>query len=294
MIADRLTACIREGDLAAGETGPARQTTGTHGRDSVMAMNEAEDTDLRVVWETTRFRARSALPGQETVQPGSELHQDDALLHPFPLSAAAQTALSVAQEHWRVLLASLAGERSEGQQVVELHINGQYSLVRGALENATRAIWLLGPDDSQTRIVRRLKLKNQEFRKAVNLRREEGQPNAGRWEERRTTLAAIAHRAQVSFGNDRVTYTDIVKDAGDRTPGLGEVGAFSAWSRCSALAHGDETAFVNLDVERLSSEDGVTQARVTGSAATLARYLWAAARLFDQGIELFHQRARTA
>lgn len=62
-----------------------------------------------------------------------------------------------------MLLASLTTERSEGQQVVSLHTNGRYSLIRGAVENAARAVWLLGPDERQTRLARRLKLKDEDY-----------------------------------------------------------------------------------------------------------------------------------
>ena len=72
------------------------------------------------------------------------------------VSSAARTAISATVSHAGCLRDSLFLWTGPERVTARLHTYGQLTLVRGALENASRAAWLLAPDDRATRVLRRL------------------------------------------------------------------------------------------------------------------------------------------
>jgi hypothetical protein len=123
---------------------------------------------------------------------------------------------------------------------VQIHTHGQLALVRGALENASLALWLLEDDQSAERIVRRMQEEWDEIRQLEIVRSETGSPSGKTLEDRGKELTGLL----VKVGGDpsrlkkRPGYGDIVKLAGASQP-TGAVGAFVIWKACSAIAHGE-------------------------------------------------------
>ncbi|GIF47531.1 hypothetical protein Afe04nite_20700 [Asanoa ferruginea] len=90
--------------------------------------------------------------------PGSDLAEDDRLSHPFRVSHAATSALVVAVDHLDSLhRMTVACERCEPNGMA-FSVSAHWTLLRGALENSARAVWLLGPPDRAARVTRALRL----------------------------------------------------------------------------------------------------------------------------------------
>jgi hypothetical protein len=126
-------------------------------------MNADEHRDLRKLLEllerAKRWEELTGNPSDTWQAPaGSALAGDDAKTDPYQLSHAAWHALTVAVDHLHCLRNSLAGERENDRLSVRIHTHAQSSLVRGAIENGARAVWLLGPATRLIRVKRRLSL----------------------------------------------------------------------------------------------------------------------------------------
>ncbi|MGN5381019.1 hypothetical protein ACQ4WX_39350 [Streptomyces lasalocidi] len=93
-----------------------------------------------------------------TVEPGSPLAGDDAKTAPYHVSQLAWQALLVSSDHLHCLRRSLIGDSPSKHITFTMHIYAQATLLRGAYENAARAVWLLAPKVRLTRIQRRLSL----------------------------------------------------------------------------------------------------------------------------------------
>ncbi|NUV60884.1 hypothetical protein [Streptomyces sp. CAI-85] len=93
-----------------------------------------------------------------TVEPGSPLAGDDAKTAPYQVSQLAWQALLVSSDHLHCLRRSLVGDSPSKHITFAMHIYAQATLIRGAYENAARAVWLLAPTARRTRVQRRLSL----------------------------------------------------------------------------------------------------------------------------------------
>lgn len=96
---------------------------------------------------------RSNRPGWAVVVPRSALAGDDRKTDPFHMSHAVANAVHVAVDHACSLQRLIDGcERCAPDQLT-FALNSYYSLLRGVLENAARAIWLLAPDPRPERLL---------------------------------------------------------------------------------------------------------------------------------------------
>jgi hypothetical protein len=68
------------------------------------------------------------------------------------------SALVVAVDHARCLRRAVDGCADCAPNEVTLLLNSYYSLLRGAMENAARVVWLLAPEQRSERVLRRLRL----------------------------------------------------------------------------------------------------------------------------------------
>lgn len=94
---------------------------------------------LRVLGEAEAWAARtSADAARLRPAPGSSLRGDDDQVFPYSLSHAVWDALDHAVDHLTCLQALLRDARV-------IHRFAPYALVRGALENACAAVWMLEP-----------------------------------------------------------------------------------------------------------------------------------------------------
>jgi hypothetical protein len=121
-----------------------------------------------------------------------------------------------------------------------LHTYGQLTLVRGALENASRAAWLLAPDDRATRALRRLQQEYAEAKELLSVREIIGSPSARTMSMRLDELMVLARSAGADAAQIRKGpgYREIAETVGSPAPSA-PWAAVVIWKACSAIAHGD-------------------------------------------------------
>jgi hypothetical protein len=226
--------------------------------------------------------------------PGTVLAEDDRQSDPFQVSHAAATALTVAVDHLLALRRMTEDCRVCQPSRMTFQITAHWTLLRAAMEGASRAIWLLGPEDRSERVVRALRLQ------ADNVTNSDAAaallPSGPRRPkiERIARVKEIAVRAGVSAGDavTTVRYREIVRYAGDLI--AHDAGRFELlWRACSGAAHGDIWAVLNLqDRKTIDSANGVTTAQLTVSVSGLSTVARAATALATAGFGLFDRRDR--
>jgi hypothetical protein len=237
------------------------------------------------------------------VQRASSLWADDQKTFPHNLSHGVQHALSVSVDHLVCLRATVRQFDHKGRPAHVIHMNAQYSLARGALENAARALWLVDPGNRLERITRRLRLSYKELSDSYSVRELLDAPSTRTLKERQGQLLALLVAAGVPEDQAPKTikqgpmYADILSDAGGRLrvgarPELGPVVCKGLWKACSALAHGDQLGAVNfLDREELRNDGDVALVAFTGSIPLLAQATYVAVRIIERSFEVFRLRA---
>jgi hypothetical protein len=265
-------------------------------------MTPDEDQHLRALLELLKGATRHEALTQETsgawiAQPGSALASDDAASHPYWVSHGAWQALTIALDHVQCLRASLLNGYDDQHTSTRIFMNAQYSLIRGALENAARAVWCIGPEESLERITRRLQLVGAEIGDDLRVRELLKVPGTKTRLEQVNKLVGLLVAAGVPEGDavgafkQLPRYKDIVRGAGALT-GYGADALEVSWKACSGLAHGDTAATLNfLDRETVESDGQVSLQRVTGSISLLALTAGAAVQMLDRGFHRFVQLA---
>ncbi len=239
-------------------------------------MSVSYEQALRSLWELLE-RSRSweeqidADPDAPRVQPGSALTEDDALTKPFHLSHSAWHALVVAVDHLRCLRWALDGEVRENQVRFRIGTHSPRTVLRGAIENGARAVWLLMPDSRSTRIAHRLSLETYEFAQANKLREllngDQDDTDIHGQQLQELVQAAQLPKADAKSALGFPGYGVLVKEAGGKI-------AVVAWRGCSSLAHGDirpgcvSRRAVELVGRHSSGEGRRGRSRGVGSAGT--------------------------
>jgi hypothetical protein len=256
-----------------------------------------EDRQLRSVLlalgGVAQWESRTGGTGQPAPRDGSDLADDDASLHPYQVSHAAWAAISAAVSHLGVLRDSLFTPAGPARVTARIHTHGQLALVRGALETASRAVWLLEPDDRQVRLLRRLQQEWAESRQIEEVRREMGEPAKSK-ADRFALLSPLAQQAGIDLAaiKEAAEYTTIVRAAGqhiDIDPAVTVV----IWKACSSLAHGEargQIAYLTKEILGESSP-GVAQVQVTGNLLLLTAGVHAAVGMAKTALDLYAKRS---
>lgn len=239
-------------------------------------------------------------PNAGRVRPGSELAADDRKSKPYQVSHAAHHALMAAVDHLHCLRSSMAGQRSGNRQMLTFHQQAQFALVRGGLENACRAVWMLAPQRRNERIRRRLALYMSELSAKAALVRDMG-GNVSEVDARREEIRQMAvdrglveDPGQVKKELHFPGYGEVVFEAGRVAAGDGSQ-ARAIWRGCSALAHGDTwgtLAFLEREIEASTPE--VYTARVTCSVDHLYSMALVAESMMRLGFGYFDKRGKRA
>ncbi|WP_153054223.1 hypothetical protein [Planomonospora sphaerica] len=264
-------------------------------------MRDDEQRDLRKLLSLLERveawgRLTDGQPQAWRVQAGSAFAGDDAKTDPYQVSHSAWHALTVATDHLQCLRSSLVRELTDKRASVHIHTHAQSSLIRGALENGARAVWLAAPATRLTRISRRLALEAAEVRHSSRLRQLVQQPAKRTAEDRLRQLTDLAMAAGLAPERVKKTlnapgYGEIVRDAGERTT-LGADIAEVVWSGCSALAHGDLYGTLGmLERDIVARDRSVAVTRVTGSISGLYWSAVSAVFMIDHGFGYYRQRA---
>lgn len=182
--------------------------------------------------------------------PGSLLHLADAMSEPHQASHVVGYLLLTAVDHLHALRMVIVDAGSQ-------HIFAPYTLIRGAIENASTALWVLQQDEPRSIAVRALTL---EYRGLLD------QIRAAR---------AVDHTAEIDKDLqdiftaclDRHGFTQKeVKTALQHLPLIDEISthfhvrnAALTWQFCSAAAHGRQWAWRYLTVFQAQDDDGVSK-----------------------------------
>lgn len=213
---------------------------------------------------------------QASPAPGSSLAGDDKASDPYPVSAAATSVLISAVNHIHAVRTLIV-------EAKKVHPNAPLTLLRGALENAATAVWLLAPKSRDTRVLRRLRLEyanawNQEQARILTQA-----PGGRSLDERRQRLQDMARTRglspdQVSQVAARVVgFRAIVREAATDVPGRDPELAEFIWMVCSGIAHAQTWATIAAsDLTRIGqASPTVSEVRLT----TNDQYLLGAAQI---------------
>ena len=244
---------------------------------------------LRVLSEAENWAARtSAEAARLRPAPRSSLRGDDDQAFPYALSHAVWDALDHAVDHLICLLALLRDARV-------IHRFAPYALVRGALENACAAVWMLEPPRRADRLARRLRLAIADVRNGEQARQLTGQQGPRSKKDRLDQIAAIATRAGLHDEalKNKASYTEIVEavDASGPPGSLIEL----SWKICSGLTHGDSWAAWSASrMTQMPSlvQDGVATLKMEANLSLLMQMTTLAVRLTGRGWQLHDQRCQ--
>jgi hypothetical protein len=257
----------------------------------VRQLGQALETVSR--WE--RDVTGSQVGGWQTA-PGSELETDDRLAYPFTVSAAPWSAITAAVSHLGALRDSIFRPNGPAKVHAQVHTHGQLSLVRGALENASLAFWLLEDDHSAERIVRRMQEDWEEVRQLEVVRAQVGSPSEKTMADREKEITDLLVKA----GGDparlkkRPGYGEIVKLVGASQP-TGARTAFVIWKACSSIAHGELRGLIAYLKHTTvgSSAPGMQLNRVTGNIELMSIGSMIAIGTTREALRLYERRSGT-
>jgi hypothetical protein len=231
---------------------------------------ESRTSDSARAWAGMRFDFDEISGWQEEnvksydAAPGSLLHVADALSEPHQSSHVVGYLLLTAVDHLHALKMVMVDAGSQ-------HIFAPYTLIRGAIENASMALWVLQQDDPRSVAVRALTL---EYRGLLDQRR---------------AARAVDPKAEIDKDLLEI-FTDCldrhgfaqkeVKSAPQNLPLIEEISkhfhirhAALTWQFCSAAAHGRQWAWKYLTLFEAQDDDGaskVLNGQVTSNETIIA------------------------
>jgi hypothetical protein len=264
-------------------------------------MDTDEQQDLQQLlrlFADTDMLVRRINGGAGRIEPedGSPLAGDDRRASKFGMSGAAWNHFTVAVDHLSTLRSATVHGRGADVSL-NLQLNGQFTLLRAVIENASAVLWLLGPAARSERILRRLQFAAGDIRNNEAIKVRAQQPGGKTKEQRLDEVRAIA----TACGLDSRTavrgpgYEDIVQAAGEAT----EVGADLAvilWRACSGLAHGDFWASITLPsrAHLAATRPGMANLELTPNVRGLCTALMAAKIMLAAALRLYDIRCTPA
>jgi hypothetical protein len=152
-----------------------------------------EDAErLRIIQST--YQDLDRWFGRQKIQPespqnGSELHEDDKVFPAHKISEVARLSLALSVEHMRLIRVVLDKR--------ELFPSAPLTTLRGALVGAAQAVWIISPDDRETRQKRGLCVIAEEYAQLGKFYREvdrldPGKVPASQWDWLNQRIAAVA------------------------------------------------------------------------------------------------------
>jgi hypothetical protein len=245
---------------------------------TVRARDDEEQRQLRVLMRELSLMdgwVERVERGLLSVPAGSPLAGDDRRAAPFQVSHAVAAALVVAVDHVHCLRRSIDGCTDCRPHQLTFLLNSYYSLLRGAMENAARVVWLLAPEQRPERVLRRLRLQAGNVIQSDDLCEAGGFPRTKPKVERLQRVKDIAQQAGVSP-------SDAVQPAGKRAIiraagqyiGGNATQAEVLWRACSAAAHGDTWAALSLHERDVTAQvDQVLTVRTAASTHVLTTFV---------------------
>jgi hypothetical protein len=244
---------------------------------------------LRVLRQTDAWTARTNA-GAPRLRPAprSSLRGDDNQTHPYELSHTVWRHLSNAVDHLSCLQALFGDAKI-------IHMYAPFTLVRGALENACGALWLLQPTQRKERLARRFRLAIADIRHEVQTGRLMGQAGSQSGPERIDEIHAIATRADLDDAalKGSASYTEIVQAVDENGPPGSLI--LLSWKVCSGFAHGDwwttKSASRRTQIPGYSQE-GIGTFKIEANLGLLMKVTTLAVQTTEYGWRLHDQRCR--
>jgi hypothetical protein len=244
---------------------------------------------LRVLSETEPWAARiNAEASRLGSDPRSPLGGDDADTHPYDLSHAVWRHLSNAVDHLSCMRAVLGDAKV-------IHMYAPFTLVRGALENACAALWLLQPSSRRERLIRRFRLAVSDIRHEYQAGELMGQASPQAVQKPIAEVVAIAERAGIGGAavKKSVSYSEIVTEVDKGFPG-GLV--LLTWKTCSGFAHGDW--WTTKSASRRTQipgppQEGIGTFKIEANLSLLKQMTMLAVAQTRRGWQLHDQRCRS-
>ncbi|MER6791028.1 hypothetical protein [Amycolatopsis mediterranei] len=223
---------------------------------------------LKKVFDGMEFLHQSAQKPWPAPSGGSSLFRDNQETDPYQIGHAVTNSLVGAIDHIQTLSA-LVGRAGV------IPARATFTILRGALENASTAAWLLQPASRDERILRRLRWEwtNMTYRaKAMKL----ADPGFSLEPDRKQTLLDIGSKRGFSGQKQaqilqRTTFSEIVRAAASAIDEVPEDVAEIIWNECSGVAHGQTWAVLAMaDHEQLrESAEGILDLRLTAPDSDL-------------------------
>ncbi|MER6761013.1 MULTISPECIES: hypothetical protein [Amycolatopsis] len=205
--------------------------------------------------------------------PGSPLSGDDRISFPYQVSHGVRGSLAIATEHIDALNKLVSVSEV-------LHPSAPFTLVRGAIEAASAALWMLTPKQRSERVLRRLRFLAKDLYLNSAVLVELGVKNPPSVTERTEKLLAIARRASgdTDVKLTRPTSTEIVREASSASQS--SLNVLAAWQVCSGFAHGMPWAGLGM-LEKEQSETDDERVVSLRLSSSLDRVLWATRAAMD-------------
>jgi hypothetical protein len=218
---------------------------------------------------------------------GSPLGEDDRRVDPYQTSFAVLHSISHAVDHLHMLRTGLR----EGGSI---HMYAPYSLVRGGLENASAAVWMLFPSKRVERLARRLRFAAMDINNGEKMKALLGAVGPRSLDDRLDVVRKLALQAGIpeKVALKSASYREIVRVAGIDS-GIGEQVAQVVWGLSSGIAHGDfwTTLAGASTVEMPGAPDGIAHLKVEASLKTLWTATLTAINMTSEAWRLYDLRA---
>lgn len=247
----------------------------------------AEMLSVLSVTEAWAARTNAAAPRLRPA-PCSSLRGDDDRTHPYELSHTVWRHLSNAVDHLSCLQALLGDAKV-------IHMYAPFTLVRGALENACGAVWLLQPARRKERLARRFRLAIGDIRHEVQAGQLMGQAGLQSGQGRVDEIRAIADRAGVDGAalKGGAPYTEIVQAVDENGPPGSMI--LLSWKVCSGFAHGDWWTTKNASRRTQmpgAAGEGIGTFKIEANLSLLMKVTALAVGATGYGWQLHDQRCR--
>lgn len=217
---------------------------------------------------------------------GSLLHSIDAMTEPHQVSHLLGYLLHTGVDHLHALKTLLADARSQ-------HTFAPYTLIRGAIEAGSTALWILQDDDPSDTVRRALKMEYMSLfdqKRAARIVDSE----AGWDEERLQLLEDVLSRNDLSTKDVRngSHISRIVETAAEH---FDLPNARLTWQMCSAAAHGRPWARQFLTLFEAQVDDGVSKTlrgQLTSNELAMALSLDTACNVMSKALTVRERLSR--
>lgn len=256
--------------------------------------NGPTDGQFKMIWERNlcpdieKLMARVDDPNEFIVHPRSWLGEDDTWANPFQVSHAVKQCLVAAVDHLHACKVLVADAGA-------MHLAAPASLVRGSLENAAAAFWMLHPKDRAERVTRALHWRAKDSHDE-HIALSGIDPGANQKKETRAMrLAEVAARhsdVDARVLSKGLNSTAIVEYVDQNT--RDDLKVLVLWRMCSGFAHGRQWAALTWGLRETfaTSDPDVLAVKFTNDLPRIVMMTLTAKHLIDEVEKLHAKRAR--